>query len=202
MHRLPRYPVTVGNIANRCSGDDLHHCVIALLHDAQLHEHGCADPIADVALAFTWHLGEFPFQVRDWAPPRYAFIGTWPAPYGTHPPLVVGGLSCTDDPAGQWAVASSANPDTKLTLDELLAELRSTQPKVFIEVGAPGQDVYIAYESPFKGLMTLFKDDKGGPRALALQIRDQYHVDRLLHLQEYPLTVLDDPGEAPFFCPK
>jgi len=49
---------------------------------------------------------------------------------------------------------------------------------------------------------TLFKDDKGGPRAMALQIRDQYHGDRLLHLQEYPLTVLDDPGEAPFFCPK
>jgi hypothetical protein len=46
--RLGRYPVALGHLRDRRSAENLHHCVIALLHDAQLHESqfrllGCDD---------------------------------------------------------------------------------------------------------------------------------------------------------------
>ena len=42
MHRLAGHPVPAGHLGNRRPREDFHNCVIALLHDAQLHEHGPA----------------------------------------------------------------------------------------------------------------------------------------------------------------
>ncbi len=42
MHGLPGDAIPAGDLGDRCSRDDFHDCVIALLHDAQLHEHGLA----------------------------------------------------------------------------------------------------------------------------------------------------------------
>ena len=47
MHGLAGHPVPAGDLAHRRTGDDFHDGVIALLHNAQLHEHGPATPYRD-----------------------------------------------------------------------------------------------------------------------------------------------------------
>ena len=47
MHRLAGHPIPASHLAHRCTGYDLHDGVIALLHDAQLHEHGPATSCRD-----------------------------------------------------------------------------------------------------------------------------------------------------------
>ena len=42
MHRLAGHPIPAGHLGNRRTRYDFHDRVIALLHDAQLHEHGPA----------------------------------------------------------------------------------------------------------------------------------------------------------------
>jgi len=42
MHGLLANAIPAGDLGNRRSGYDFHDCVIALLYDAQLHEHGPA----------------------------------------------------------------------------------------------------------------------------------------------------------------
>ena len=44
VHRLTGHPIAAGHLGDRRTGYDLHDGVIALLHDAQLHEHGPATP--------------------------------------------------------------------------------------------------------------------------------------------------------------
>src|SRR6516225_4679487 len=42
VHSLTGHPIPAGHLSDRRPGYDLHDGVIALLHDAQLHEHGPA----------------------------------------------------------------------------------------------------------------------------------------------------------------
>jgi hypothetical protein len=48
MHSLTGHPIPAGHLSDRRTGYDLHDGVIALLHDAQLHEHGPTTPCREL----------------------------------------------------------------------------------------------------------------------------------------------------------
>jgi hypothetical protein len=165
----------------------------SLLCGGSLSVTGCADAIADIAQSFTWNLGEFPFEVRDWQAPRYAFVGIFPAPAPERSSVYVGAVSCTEDLTGQWVVASSSNSDIPVTKENLISQIKDDT--AWMGTGLPGEKVSIAHVPALYGMLTLLEsvDDSLPKIRLTVVDLDDTHV----FTGEFQLFPVEEEGVLP-----
>ena len=109
-----------------------------------------------------------------------AFAGTYQTPYGN--PKIrapVGAVSCTGDLSGTWAVLSFGNPDFKITLDNLVAQMNAPATSKYVELVRPGQPFTLYGESQLQGVLN---PSSGPPQTVRLRC----HVATVVEVTRQP----------------
>ena len=125
-----------------------------------------------------------------------AFAGTYQTPYGI--PKIrapVGAVSCTSDLSGTWAVLSFGNPDFRITLDNLVAQMNAPATSKYVELVRPGQPFTLYGESQLQGVLN---PSSGPPQTVRLDVslpQGGGSVDS----QTYTLSPVD-PATMPKAC--
>ena len=126
-----------------------------------------------------------------------AFAGSYQTPYGSPKIFApVGAVSCTSDLSGPWAVISFGNPDFKLTLGNLIAQMNAPATRKYVELVKAGQPFTLYGESQLQGVLN---PSSGPPQTVTLHATlpggGGYSYSRTFDLAPV------DPPQMPDACP-